>query len=226
MPDGEDAYEAAIAELHLRYREAVAAAWALQDPFETINTLTYLGDLIRRECIPQAVEERREAARQIHEQEGVTFAELGQRLGMTRQRAHSLVTGSPKYKGCKVAAERAQVLPAPVPALPETELGELVPATALYRLWAADGTLLYIGIADNLKARFDGHKLEKSWWGDVAKATVIWYGSRRDAFQAEDIAIKAERPLYNIVGAVKDTEPLGILRDVRPLPVGVESIRH
>jgi len=100
-------------------------------------------------------------------------------------------------------AKPAKAIPPPIPALPEMEIGEDDLATAHYRLYDAAGIFLYTGVADNLKERFDKHKREKSWWPQVARRTVTWYGSRSDALRAEDIAIKTEHPIHNIQGTVR-----------------------
>ena len=81
------------------------------------------------------------------------------------------------------------------------ELGDEIP-TALYRLFDAAGTLLYIGISDNLKKCFAQHAATKPWWPDVARRTVEWHPSRAEAAAAETAAIRAECPSLNIAGAV------------------------
>ena len=71
--------------------------------------------------------------------------------------------------------------------------------TALYRLFDLEGRLLYVGIAFDPEARWLAHAAEKAWWSEVAETRVQWLQSRTDALIAEVVAIKAERPLYNIV---------------------------
>lgn len=75
---------------------------------------------------------------------------------------------------------------------------------ALYRLYAADGTLLYVGITHSLSARFAEHALEKPWWPEVARKTVAWCNSRTDALRAEAQAIKDEDPVHNIVRPLRE----------------------
>jgi predicted GIY-YIG superfamily endonuclease len=122
-----------------------------------------------------------------------TYAELGRYIGVTAARAHAIV---------RAREAKADAPPPPVPSLPEIEIGEADLATAHYRLYDAAETLLYTGIADNLKERFDAHRKDSSWWPQVTRRTVTWYGSRRDALRAEDIAIKAEHPVHNIAGVI------------------------
>lgn len=69
--------------------------------------------------------------------------------------------------------------------------------TALYRLFDAEGRLLYIGIAFNPDSRWAGHAASKSWWLDVAEKRIEWHETRSKAVAAERAAIAAELPLYN-----------------------------
>jgi hypothetical protein len=74
--------------------------------------------------------------------------------------------------------------------------------TALYRLYSSTGDLLYVGNTDHLKVRLAAHAKEKPWWPEVARKTVEWHPSKREAEDAETQAIHAERPAYNIVEPV------------------------
>lgn len=79
----------------------------------------------------------------------------------------------------------------------EVEIGSELP-TALYRLYDADGQLLYVGISADLRGRFSQHASTKPWWGEVGRKTVTWQESRAAALAAEAESIAAERPKYNI----------------------------
>ncbi|MBP2581890.1 hypothetical protein J3A78_002368 [Streptomyces sp. PvR006] len=70
--------------------------------------------------------------------------------------------------------------------------------TALYRLFDADGALLYVGIANNPRTRWSSHAGEKRWWGDVSRKTLEWFATREEAESAEVAAIVGERPRYNV----------------------------
>lgn len=69
---------------------------------------------------------------------------------------------------------------------------------AVYRLFAKDGTLLYVGVTAHVNLRMYNHKAEKHWWPLVARKTVKWYDSRADALKAEAAAIAGEFPVHNI----------------------------
>jgi len=69
--------------------------------------------------------------------------------------------------------------------------------TALYRLFDASGTLLYVGITNNPKKRFMTHRSEKPWWAQVDKISIEWFESRHKASKAETRAIATEGPRHN-----------------------------
>jgi hypothetical protein len=70
--------------------------------------------------------------------------------------------------------------------------------TALYRLYAADGTLLYIGVTGKLSVRFYSHSREKRWWPQVAGMRLAWYANKAEAEEAERAAIFSEDPVHNV----------------------------
>lgn len=70
--------------------------------------------------------------------------------------------------------------------------------TALYRFFDSDGTLLYVGITDNTKERFYQHSTTKPWWSSVASQRIEWLDTREEALAAERVAIRGERPIWNI----------------------------
>lgn len=70
--------------------------------------------------------------------------------------------------------------------------------TAVYRLFNADGDLLYVGIANDLQARLRQHAAAKPWWPEVARHTATWLEGRISALKAEAHAIRTEDPAYNI----------------------------
>lgn len=69
--------------------------------------------------------------------------------------------------------------------------------TALYRLYDADGALLYVGITCDLDQRWKAHA-RKPWWPQVADKQVQWYDNRAQAGKAEVHAIVTEEPRHNI----------------------------
>ncbi|MFB7845493.1 GntR family transcriptional regulator [Streptomyces sp. NPDC056053] len=75
--------------------------------------------------------------------------------------------------------------------------GHQVGKAAVYRLYDAGGTLLYVGLSGNPTKRFLGHRADKPWWPEVNTHTLQWFNSRDDASVAERDAIADERPRYN-----------------------------
>ncbi|MEV0831511.1 MULTISPECIES: GIY-YIG nuclease family protein [Streptosporangiaceae] len=73
--------------------------------------------------------------------------------------------------------------------------------TALYRFYDEDDRLLYIGITENITARWGSHATKKAWWPEVARKDVEWFDTRALALAAETRAIITERPVHNIVHA-------------------------
>jgi prevent-host-death family protein len=78
---------------------------------------------------------------------------------------------------------------------------------ALYRLYDADGGLLYIGIAENPDTRWKQHAKQSHWWTkvDPSRSRVEWYPGGYDAAAAEKAAIAAEDPPFNVVGSPRRT---------------------
>lgn len=68
----------------------------------------------------------------------------------------------------------------------------------LYRLFDAEGTLLYVGISFMPDYRFKQHRREKPWWAEVTRKELTILPDRKTAEAAEIKAIAEEDPLYNI----------------------------
>jgi len=78
---------------------------------------------------------------------------------------------------------------------------------ALYRMFDANGQLLYVGITGKLLNRLDQHA-EKRWFPLVASITLEWFPKERDAREAERRAIAIEHPVYNIAGRLPPGTPV------------------
>jgi predicted GIY-YIG superfamily endonuclease len=85
-------------------------------------------------------------------------------------------------------------------------------STDLYRYYDADGQLLYVGISLSAVARASQHRAEKGWWQDVARMTVEHLPTRQAAEDAERSAIRAEKPVHNVIhnggGSTTSTKPV------------------
>ena len=69
----------------------------------------------------------------------------------------------------------------------------------LYRYFAENGDLLYIGISVDAYSRAKQHRDGSKWWPDAASVTFEKYPNRDAVSAAERLAIKAEKPIYNKV---------------------------
>lgn len=100
--------------------------------------------------------------------------------------------------------------------------------TALYRLFNADGKLLYVGIADDLHRRWVQHARSKAWWPEVAKKTADWHDSRGDAEKAEVKAIEEELPLYNLMhrNALATPEGAAAMARIKLAHDAIEEAEH
>lgn len=67
----------------------------------------------------------------------------------------------------------------------------------LYRHYSIAGDLLYIGCSMRFLDRTAQHSGNASWFNDVATITLQHFESARAALIAEEVAIKAERPMHN-----------------------------
>ena len=67
----------------------------------------------------------------------------------------------------------------------------------VYRLYATNGALLYVGITVDLGTRLTAHKRTQSWWSQVDHHTVEEAPTRADAFFLEAEAILREHPTHN-----------------------------
>lgn len=83
--------------------------------------------------------------------------------------------------------------------------------TSLYRLFDAEGSLLYVGITFLLPRRIQQHSAVQMWWNAVARIEVEHFADRLAAGAAEIRAINTESPQYNI----KDLKVPISRRDVR-----------
>jgi hypothetical protein len=79
----------------------------------------------------------------------------------------------------------------------------------LYRFFDADDRLLYIGISLSAVQRAAGHRHRQPWWDDVARMDVEHFPdvTRDEILRIEREAIRTERPLHNVVHAVRFSIP-------------------
>lgn len=71
--------------------------------------------------------------------------------------------------------------------------------TGVYRIFNADGVLLYVGMSVSPETRFADHRTCKSWMQEAHRYETRWYGTREEAEQEEQRAIRIEQPRHNSV---------------------------
>jgi hypothetical protein len=82
----------------------------------------------------------------------------------------------------------------------EAQYTRPVKGQQLYRLYDADGELLYIGISYSAIARFAKHKQTQPWIDDVCRIEIESHEVDRWEIEAMEIAaIQAERPRHNVI---------------------------
>lgn len=70
----------------------------------------------------------------------------------------------------------------------------------VYRVYDAEGRLIYVGCAASIFDRLDAHR-NSSWWAyQAVRVHGTVHRSRAAALKAESAAIKADRPRWNVKG--------------------------
>lgn len=70
----------------------------------------------------------------------------------------------------------------------------------VYRLFATDGHLLYVGCSFAPMSRIAAHTNGRVWGEDIAAATFQWFPDQHSALRAEAEAIAEEHPEWNSHG--------------------------
>ena len=72
--------------------------------------------------------------------------------------------------------------------------------TCVYRAFAADDQLLYVGISMSPDGRFAKHACYSPWWALADRIELTWFDGREAAKAEERYAIANEHPIYNQTG--------------------------
>jgi predicted GIY-YIG superfamily endonuclease len=68
----------------------------------------------------------------------------------------------------------------------------------LYRCFTRKKVLLYVGMTNDPEDRFKQHKAAQPWWNYVDHITLQRWPSRKALMEAEAVAIREERPKFNV----------------------------
>lgn len=95
------------------------------------------------------------------------------------------------------AVGEAVVAVAEVPDSSVSTADERASQTALYRYYDDRDRLLYVGITHAIAERTSKHIKASDWMTFAARSTIQRYLTRRQAEDAEQLAIALEKPLFN-----------------------------
>lgn len=87
----------------------------------------------------------------------------------------------------------------------------------VYRCYALNGALLYVGCTHDVKKRLDGHRAVQGRFGWVAiTVRVTWehVGDRDAALVREAEVIRDESPIFNVQGTGKWSPRIGGIREI------------
>ena len=94
----------------------------------------------------------------------------------------------------RILEERGWLTYTPVPLKAKAKGRE----ETLYRLYDREGSLLYVGITNDIFNRWKEHSNDKHWFEDVHRFEREVYPDRESVEHAERIAIQDEGPRYNV----------------------------
>ena len=103
-------------------------------------------------------------------------------------------------KSLAIGPNRKAWFESDVKAWVEAREKEQAEPTNLYRHFAGDGRLLYVGISLNAIIRLAAHRTRSSWFDEIVRVEVERHPTRQAALAAELAAIRNEKPLHNILG--------------------------
>lgn len=82
----------------------------------------------------------------------------------------------------------------------------------VYRLYAADGFLLYVGCSWNVYQRLGDHAVNKPWFERVARVEIDEYPTEVEARTVEREMIRREQPPGNVKNTLRDDGRRGLAK--------------
>lgn len=83
------------------------------------------------------------------------------------------------------------------PTMKKKSWEKLTEPHAVYRFWHKK-KLLYVGCSYQFANRMAHHASTKGWFREIDRITIEWFPDYLSGRLAEDAAIQAEQPKYNI----------------------------
>jgi hypothetical protein len=69
----------------------------------------------------------------------------------------------------------------------------------VYRVFGDGQQLLYIGSSERPRQRWHEHRSRTPWWSQALRYSLTWLPDRDAAYEAEQVAIVSESPVFNQV---------------------------
>ncbi len=92
---------------------------------------------------------------------------------------------------------------------------------AVYWLYGADGTLLYMGMTRDVRRRMREHAGQRPWWPKVVKIVTEVHPTPAKAEARENVAIYMDSPVHNVHRPdFGDTDMSAVLAWIRARPDG------
>ena len=85
----------------------------------------------------------------------------------------------------------------------------------LYRFYDQNDQLLYVGITKFFEPRLKQHYKNADWFFQTASVKLEHYQTRQDVEKAESVAIKTEKPIYNIAKNPDKAEAISKLAELQ-----------
>lgn len=98
--------------------------------------------------------------------------------------------------------------------------------TSLYRQFNSEGTLLYVGVSFSAVYRTSQHRKNSPWYREIANIKIEHYETRQEALDAEILAIKFEKPLYNKIHSKISDRNLAPIFEKYKKPVVILEIKE
>lgn len=141
-------------------------------------------DRFERQVDPDGILEPAERARRAAHAKKAYFLSLSLKSARSRAASSAEKKASRQRAHLEALALRAEIV------------GD-GPASSVYRLFAADGSLLYVGKTSRGLLRVHEHATSAAWWTQVAYQTFEHFETESQALAAEEHAIRSEHPLHN-----------------------------
>lgn len=78
---------------------------------------------------------------------------------------------------------------------------ERIKARAVYRIFDASGSLLYVGMSGQPLTRIQAHA-KKKWFACADRVEIRWHKTKQSALNAEAVSIIMDKPTFNLASSL------------------------